>query len=105
MYSLQGGEKQMSENNGKQPIDPWSTLDRRYKPGQLVTGTVTRIAPFGVFARIEDGLEGLVRLSELPSWLKPLQNLREGQQLPLRILSVDAERHHMELSLKQVGGM
>lgn len=95
----------MSENNGKQPADPWSTFDQRYRPGQLVTGTVTRIVPFGVFARIEEGLEGLVRLSELPAWLRPLQNLHEGQQLPLRILSVDPERHHMELSLKQVGGM
>ncbi len=95
----------MSENNGQQPVDPWTTFERRYKPGQLVTGTVTRIAPFGFFARIEDGLEGLVRLSELPSWLNPLQNLRAGQQLPLRILSVDAERRHIELSFKQVGGI
>ena len=94
----------MSENNGQQPGDPWA-FGGRYKPGQLVTGTITRIAPFGVFARIEDGLEGLVRLSELPTWLNPLQNLREGQQLPLRILSVDPERHHIELSLKQVGGI
>lgn len=94
----------MSENNGQQPDDPW-VFGGRYKPGQLVTGTITRVAPFGVFARIEDGLEGLVRLSELPSWFNPLQNLREGQQFPLRILSVDPERHHIELSLKQVGGI
>lgn len=94
----------MSENNGQQPDVPWA-FGGRYKPGQLVTGTITRVAPFGVFARIEDGLEGLVRLSELPSWFNPLQNLREGQQFPLRILSVDPERHHIELSLKQVGGI
>lgn len=98
----------MSEHNEKQPadpVDPWAMFEHRYKPGQLVTGTITRIAPFGVFARIEDGLEGLVRISELPAWLHPLQNLHEGQQLPLRILTVDPARHHMELSLKQVGGI
>lgn len=93
----------MNENDQQPVHDPWATVGQRYRPGQVVMGTITRVAPFGVFARIEDGIEGLIRRSELPSWLQPMQNLREGQQLPLRILSLDAERRHIELSLRQVG--
>lgn len=93
----------MNENDQQPAPNPWETAGQRYRPGQVVIGTITRMAPFGVFARIEEGIEGLVRRSELPSWLQPMQNLREGQQLPLRILSIDAERRHIELSLRQVG--
>jgi small subunit ribosomal protein S1 len=65
--------------------------------GQAVTGTVTRIAPFGVFAQIEPGIEGLIRLAQIPSWLHPFPNLSEGQQLPFAILRLDAARHRLEL--------
>ncbi len=91
----------MNESNEKKEIDPWTTVRQRYTVGQVVTGTVTRIVPFGVFARIEDGIEGLIHLSELPSWMNPIQNLHEGQRLPLRILFIDAERHRLALSLRQ----
>src|SRR2546426_8461273 len=47
------------------------------------------------------GKEGLIHLSELPSWMNPIQNLHEGQRLPLRILFIDAERHRLALSLRQ----
>ena len=92
----------MDDYNKQQGEDPWKSIEQHYKPGQLVTGTITKIVPFGVFARIEDSFEGLVPSSELPSWLQPMQNLHEGQQLPLRILFIDAERHRMRLSLLRV---
>ena len=87
----------MNESNEKKEIDPWTTVRQRYTVGQVVT----RIVPFGVFARIEDGIEGLIHPSELPSWMNPIQNLHEGQRLPLRILFIDAERHRLALSLRQ----
>jgi small subunit ribosomal protein S1 len=66
-----------------------------------VTGTITKIAPFGAFARIEDGIEGLIHQSELSPGMDPRANLREGQELQLRILRIDAERRRLGLSLRQ----
>jgi len=66
-----------------------------------VTGTVTKIAPFGAFARIEDGIEGLIHQSELPQGVDPKTVLHEGAQLQLRILRIDAERRRLGLSLRQ----
>jgi small subunit ribosomal protein S1 len=81
--------------------DPWTTVEQRYTPGQIVTGTITKIAPFGAFARIEDGIEGLIHLSELTPGMDPKAALHEGMQLQLRILRIDAERRRLGLSLRQ----
>ena len=62
---------------------------------------VTKIAPFGAFARIEDGIEGLIHLSEVGSGVDPKAVLLEGAQLQLRILRIDAERRRLGLSLRQ----
>jgi predicted RNA-binding protein with RPS1 domain len=83
--------------------DPWKTVEQRYVPGQVVTGVITKIAPFGVFACIEDGVEGLIRLSELTPGMDPKTSLHEGQHLQLRILGIDSERRRLSLSLRQVG--
>ena len=82
-------------------VDPWTTVEQRYTPGQVVTGVVTKIAPFGAFARIEDGIEGLIHLSELTPGIDPKTILHEGAQLQLRILRIDAERRRLGLSLRQ----
>jgi small subunit ribosomal protein S1 len=86
-------------------VDPWTTVEQRYIPGQVVTGTITKIAPFGAFARIEDGIEGLIHLSELMPGMDPKSSLHEGQQLQLRILRIDAERRRLGLSLRQAEEM
>ena len=82
-------------------FDPWTTVEQRYHPGQVVIGTITKIAPFGAFARIEDGIEGLIHLSELLPGMDPKTSLYEGMQLQLRILRIDAERRRLGLSLRQ----
>jgi S1 RNA binding family protein/double zinc ribbon protein len=79
-------------------VDPWATVEQRYKVGQVVTGVITKIAPFGAFARIEDGVEGMIQLSEMD----PTASLYEGQQLQLRILLIDTERRRLALSMRQV---
>ena len=81
-------------------VDPWARVG--YTPGQVVTGIITRIASFGAFARIEDGVEGLIHLSELPPGMDPMTSLHEGQSVQVRILRLDAERHRLALSLRQV---
>jgi len=76
-------------------------VEQRYTPGQVVTGVITKIAPFGAFARIEDGIEGLIHLSELTPGVDPKQILHEGTPLQLRILRIEPERRRLGLSLRQ----
>jgi ATP-dependent Clp protease ATP-binding subunit ClpA len=75
--------------------DPWLTVAQRYAPEQTVTGTITRIAPFGAFVHIEDGVEGLLHISAVPPGTD--LKLHEGQQLQLCISRIDAERHRLGL--------
>ena len=79
--------------------NPWETVERRYKPGQVVEAMVTSIVPFGAFARLEEGLDGLIHISEFSSLTGP-DMLQEGQAVMVRILHVDASRQRLGLSLK-----
>jgi small subunit ribosomal protein S1 len=101
VLSVDKDKKKIALSIKRAEVDPWTTVEQRYTPGQVVTGTITKIAPFGAFARIEDGIEGLIHLSELTPGMDPKQNLHEGLQLQLRILRIDAERRRLGLSLRQ----
>lgn len=85
--------------------EPWETIEEKYAVGQTVTGTVTKLANFGAFARIEGGIEGLIHISELsPQMIKhPREVVTEGDELELRILRIEPERRRLGLSLKQAG--
>jgi len=84
--------------------DPWSRIEERYSLGQLITGQVTRIASYGVFIEIEDGVEGLVHISELAEDkpTNPRDVVEEGESLPLRIIRIDAARRRLGLSARRV---
>src|SRR5437016_820972 len=101
VLSVEEEKKKSARAIKRAEVDPWTTVEQRYTPGQVVTGTITKIAPFGAFARIEDGIEGLIHLSELTPGMDPKANLREGQQLQLRVLRIDADRRRLGLSLRQ----
>ncbi len=101
VLSVDKEKKKIALSIKRAEVDPWTTVESRYFPGQVVTGTITKIAPFGAFARIEDGIEGLIHQSELSPGMDPRSNLREGQELQLRILRIDAERRRLGLSLRQ----
>ena len=83
--------------------EPWETIETKYAVGQTVNGTVTKLANFGAFARIEGGIEGLIHISELsPQMIKhPREVVTEGDELELRILRIEPERRRLGLSLKQ----
>lgn len=100
VLSIDKEKKKIALSIKRTQVDPWTTFEERYAPGQLVTGIVTKIAPFGAFARIEEGIEGLIQLADLPSGFDPQSILREGAQLQLRILRIDSERHRLGLSLR-----
>jgi len=101
VLSVDKDKKKIALSIKRAEVDPWTTVEQRYTPGQVVTGVITKIAPFGAFARIEDGIEGLIHLSELTPGMDPKQTLHEGVPLQLRILRIDAERRRLGLSLRQ----
>ncbi|MAS34676.1 MAG: 30S ribosomal protein S1 [Anaerolineaceae bacterium] len=82
--------------------DPWKTVNDRYIIGQTVQGTITNVVDFGAFACIEDGLEGLIHVSELAEghFLHPRNVVSEGQDIQARILSIDSEARRLGLSLR-----
>jgi len=86
--------------------DPWLIIKQKYKPGQLVSGTITKLTKFGAFARVEgeDDLEGLIHISELADGHidHPREAVSEGQTVTLRVVKVDPEKRRMGLSLKRV---
>ena len=85
--------------------EPWSLVSEKYSVGQLVQGTITKLAKFGAFARLDnDEIEGLIHISELSEdpIAHPKEVLREGDVVILRIIRIDADRRRMGLSLKRV---
>ena len=92
------GLKQMEE-------DPWVTeIPNRYQQGQLVQGKVTKITNFGVFVGLEDGLEGLLHISELADHKveNPQDVVSVGDEIEVKILRVDSEERKIGLSRKRV---
>lgn len=84
--------------------EPWSRVNDKYQVGQVVNGRITKLAAFGAFAEIEPGIEGLIHISELSDdrITHPKQVVREGDELPLKIIRIEPARHRLGLSLRQV---
>ena len=84
--------------------DPWEAVEENYHVGQLVTGVVTKLTDFGAFAALEDGIEGLIHISELAEVppRHPSEVITPDTVLPLLIVKVDSRRRRMGLSLKRV---
>jgi small subunit ribosomal protein S1 len=92
------GLKQMTE-------DPWAKdIPSKYQPGQVVQGTVTKITNFGVFVGLEDGLEGLLHISELADHKveNPEEVCRVGDTIEVKVLRVDPDERKIGLSRKRV---
>ncbi len=83
--------------------DPWQTFARTHQMGQIVPGKVTKLVPFGAFVRVEEGIEGLVHVSELAVRHVeiPEQVVAVGDDVMVKIIDVDLERRRISLSLKQ----
>jgi len=83
--------------------DPWTLADEKFYVGQIVKATITNIVNFGIFARIDDGIEGLIHISELSDepFDDPREIVHEGDVLPLKILSIDTARQRIALSLRR----
>ncbi|OQA42045.1 MAG: hypothetical protein BWY52_02350 [Chloroflexi bacterium ADurb.Bin325] len=82
--------------------DPWRGVDERYYVGQIVDGVITNVVNFGAFARLEEGLEGLIHVSELSegSFMHPRNVIHEGDRVRARILLVDGAKRRIALTLR-----
>ena len=79
-------------------------IDRHYQVGRLVEGEVTNVVSFGAFVRVEEGMEGLIHISELAegNFLHPRNVVKEGDSVTARIIRIDSANHRLGLSLRQV---
>lgn len=84
--------------------DPWQDKVGKFKVGQLVEGTITRLTKFGAFARLEGDVEGLIHISELSENRinHPKESVKEGDSLTLRVIRIDADQRRIGLSLRKV---
>ena len=103
VLGINAQEKKIALSIKRTQAEPWSRVAAKYEVGQLVRGTVTQLANFGAFARIEDGIEGLIHVSELVDEriTHPKQVVSEGEELLLRIIRIDPQRRRMGLSLRR----
>ncbi|MDZ7639447.1 MAG: 30S ribosomal protein S1 [Bryobacterales bacterium] len=85
--------------------DPWTTIDSRYSVGSVVEGRVRKLSDFGAFLEIEEGIDGLVHISDL-SWTKrvkhPSEVVKKGQILQAVILNIDSNHRRLSLGVKQL---
>lgn len=92
------GLKQLQE-------DPWQKVKEKYTPGTKVSGKVVSLAEYGAFVELDDGIEGLIHVSEM-SWTKkvkhPSQILKETETVEVQVLEVDSENRRISLGLKQL---
>jgi len=84
--------------------DPWKDLARRYPPQSRLFGKITNIADYGCFVEIEDGVEGLVHVSEM-DWtnknVNPARIVQVGEEVEVMVLEIDEERRRISLGVKQ----
>ena len=96
ILSLDRVEKKIALSIRRALPDPWSTLEERYSPEMVVEGHVTKLAPFGVFVRLEEGVEGLAHASDIGE--EALTSMREEDVLNFRILSIESGRRRIRLT-------
>lgn len=105
VLSVDRDRKRIGLSIKRREPDPWTVLQRKYQPGQLVSGKITKLTKFGAFARLEgeDEVEGLIHVSELADGHidHPKNAVSEGQQVTLRVLKIDPDKRRIGLSLKR----
>ena len=86
--------------------DPWEDAVKKYKVGQIVTGKVIKLAPYGAFVELDEDIHGLVHLGELSrkEIEDPSEVLKEDEEYEFKIISIEPAEHRLGLSLKEVSG-
>jgi small subunit ribosomal protein S1 len=87
--------------------DPWREFERKYQTGEVISGVVTKLVPFGAFVRVGEGIEGLVHISELADQHveSPDQVVSVGQAVRVKVVDVDVARRRISLSIRRVSDL
>ncbi len=105
VLAVQPRERRISLGLKQLEPDPWTTVESRYSVGSVVEGRVRKLVDFGAFVEIEEGIDGLVHVSDL-SWTKrvkhPSEVLKKGQMVQAVILHIDAGHRRLSLGVKQL---
>jgi small subunit ribosomal protein S1 len=83
--------------------EPWSIVADHYEVGQVLTATITRLAAFGAFAKMDDSIEGLIHISEMADYRinHPKEIVQEGDEVQVRVIRIDPQHRRIGLSLRQ----
>jgi small subunit ribosomal protein S1 len=105
VLGVEPGARRISLGLKQVESNPWHELASRYPVGTTITGKVRNLTEFGAFVEVEEGIDGLIHISDM-SWTKrvehPSEVLQKGQEVEVAVLSVDAERQRLSLGLKQL---
>jgi small subunit ribosomal protein S1 len=91
------GIKQLQE-------DPWKTVPEKYKVGKEITGTITNVTDFGIFVELEEGIEGLVHISEISKEKikSPIEKFKIGDVITAKVMNINTEERRIGLSIKRL---
>lgn len=83
--------------------DPWSEIEQYYRVGDVITGAVTRIVPFGAFVQVDGGIEGIIPNSEMAGRKggRTIEGIRQGSEVEVKVIDLRPEERKMTLSLRQ----
>ena len=81
--------------------DPWQNIDKKYKKGDVLSGKVLKLNPFGAFVKVEEKIQGLIHISELGSQEKMKEKLKIGNKYKFKVLSIEPNEHKITLSLAE----
>ena len=105
VLNVNAAEKRISLGLKQTKGDPWAKASENFAEGSVVEGPITRLAPFGAFLQIEEGVEGLIHVSEIDADKRinhPQDVLKVGQIVKAQILAVDSAKRQLKLSIKQL---
>jgi small subunit ribosomal protein S1 len=105
VLDVDGGKKRISLGMRQVEPNPWSLIEEKYPVGTRVKGNVKTITDFGVFVGFDEGIDGLIHISEM-SWTKkvkdPSEMYRKGQEVEAVVLNIDRENERFSLGVKQL---
>ncbi|MFQ6676853.1 MAG: 30S ribosomal protein S1 [Fidelibacterota bacterium] len=105
VLSIDTNERKISLGVKQLQPDPWDEIEEKYMVGTINKGTINNLAQFGAFVELEEGIDGLIHVSDL-SWTKvvrhPKEVVEKGQKVEVRILEISRENRRISLGLKQV---
>ena len=106
VLQVDAGERRISLGLKQVEPNPWQQLADKYETGARIEGTVRNLTDFGAFVEVEEGIDGLIHISDM-SWSKriahPSEVLKKGDTVDAVVLSIDAENQRLSLGLKQLG--